>query len=225
MAMLTYADITNRVLAIIGKSDNDTRDRIKDSINNGYNDFVTRELWPFREVTDYITTIAGTQEYTLSTEFTDIDQQNIISVAIQGASARKLEYKPYNQLRSLYPDFDEDGTGLPTMYYIKGGAIGFYLSPGDVYTVAVDYFKVPTALSADADTPIIPATYREALVHYALSDEHDFNTDPDLAVKAMNTYENFVAKARNNLLAQPTDNGNFVITGPQSGFNHTDIGY
>lgn len=155
----------------------------------------------------------------------DIDQQNIISVAIQGSSSRKLKYVPYNQLRVMYPDFDEGGTGLPTMYYLKGGKIGFYLSPGSVYSVAVDYFIVPTALSADADTPIIPATYREALVHYALSDEHDFNTDPDLAVKAMNTYENFVAKARNNLLAQPTDDGNFVIKGPMDFVNHTDIGY
>lgn len=225
MALSTYSDITNRVLSIIGKSDTTTRNRIKDSINNGYNDFVTRELWPFREATDTITTIAGTQEYALSSEISNIDLQNIISVAIQGESATRLSYIAYNQLRNTHPDFDQDGTGLPTMYYLKDGYIGFYLSPGDIYSVAVDYFIVPTALSADADTPIIPANYREALVHYALSDEHDFNTDPDLAVKAMNTYENFVAKARNNLLAQPTDNGNFVITGPQSYINHTDIGY
>lgn len=221
----TYVDIQNRVLDQISKSDTTTRNRVKNSINMGYQDFVLRELWPFRETADTITTIADTQEYVLSTEMSNIDAQNIVSVAIQGESATKLRYIPFQQLRSLHPDFDQDGSGLPTMYYLKNGSIGFYLMPGSVYSVAVDYYKVPTELSADADEPIVPIGYREALMQYALSMEHDFNSDPDLAVKAMNTYENFIAKARINLLGQPNDDMNFVIRGPADFVNHTDIGY
>ena len=212
------------MLSLISKSDATTRNRIKNWINMGYHDFVLRELWPFRETTGTLNTVAGTQEYDLSTNFSTLDEQNIVSVAIQGASARKLIYWPYNQLRIDHPDFDSEGQSLPERYYIKGNQIGFWPQPNEVYTIAIDYFKVPTELDADADEPIIPVGYREALVQYALSMEHDFNTDPDLAIKAMNTYEVIVSKARNNLLAQPTDGGNFRILGPMDLINHTDIG-
>lgn len=44
--------------------------------------------------------------------------------------------------------------------------------------------------------------------------EHDFNTDPDLALKAMNRYEELVTLARQNLLTQPNDTEAFRILGP-----------
>lgn len=53
-------------------------------------------------------------------------------------------------------------------------------------------------------------------MHYALSLEHDFNTDPDLAIKEMNRYEQKVTLARQNLLSQPVDDGSFRITGPDN---------
>lgn len=82
---------------------------------------------------------------------------------------------------------------------------------------------LPTELSADSDTSIIPVTYREALVHYGLSLEHDFNTDPDLAQKSMNRYEQIVTLARQNLLAQPTDTEAFRILGPADSRNWTGL--
>lgn len=176
-------------------------------------------MWPFREVTGTLSTVASTQEYDLSTNFSTLDEQNIISVAIQGASSRKLIYWPYNQLRTPQPDFDQEGTSLPERYYIKANQIGFWPVPDAVYTVSIDYYKVPTELSADADEPIIPVGYREALTQYALSMEHDFNTDPDLAQKAMNRYEQIVTLARTNLLSQPVDEESFKVRGPAD-FTH-----
>jgi hypothetical protein len=223
MANSTYRDIQDNTLSLISKSDATTRNRIKNWINMGYQDFTLRELWPFRETVDSITTVAGTQEYILSTEFTDIDQQAIISVAIQGANNRKLSYVPYNQLRASAPDLTNMGSSVPDNYYIKGGKIGFWPQPDADYTIVVDYYKVPTELSADLDTPIIPLGYREALVQYALSLEHDFNTDPDLAQKAQNRYEQIVALARNNLLTQPIDTGNFRVLGPADAKSWTGL--
>ena len=179
----------------------------------GYHDFVLRELWPFREISAEITTVAGTQEYIIDDELDEIDEQNIISVAQQGASARKLVYVPYNQLRNLEPDYDQEGQSLPKYYYIKGGNIGLWPKPSGAYTITVDYYIVPTELSADSDEPIIPLGYRESLMQYALSMEHDYNTDPDLAQKAMNRYEQIVSLARNNLLTQPNDESAFKIRG------------
>lgn len=214
MATDTYREIQDRVLDLVSRSDSGTRNRVKESINLGYKQFVSRELWPFRETTDDITTVSGTQEYSLVSNFTDVDSNNIISVAIQGDSKRKLAYIPFNQLRAQEPDYDYIGTSLPRYYYLKGGNIGLWPAPDAVYTITVDYYKVPTDLSNDSDEPILPVAYREALVKYALSAEHDYNSDPDLAQKSMNEYEQIVALARQNLLTQPTDTGNFRILGP-----------
>lgn len=219
----SFVEIQNRTLDLLGKSDATTRNRIKNWINFGYHNFVLRELWPFRETTGTLNTVAGTQEYTLSSNFTDLDAQNIIAVSIQGASAKKLPYFPYNQLRASEPDLDSEGQGLPEYYYIKSGKIGFWPNPGDIYAVAIDYYSVPTELSDDTDEPIIPIAYRQALVQFALSKEHDFNTDPDLAQKATNEYEQIVALARQNLLSQPADTENFRILGPADAKNWTGL--
>ena len=197
----TLSEIRNNVLSLLGKNDATTANRVTNWINLGQDDFILRELWPFREKTGTLATVAGTQEYDLSTNFSDIDEQNIIAVSIQGTNARKLVYWPYNQLRNDYPDFDQESGGVPTRYYIKEGKIGFWPLPNAVFSVAIDYYKLPTELSADSDQTIIPVNYREALMHYALSLEHDFNTDPDLAIKEMNRYEQKVTLARQNLLS------------------------
>lgn len=222
-AATTYREIQDRVLDVLGRNDSTTRNRVKNWINLGQSDFVLRELWPFREATDTYTTVAGTQEYTLSSETADMDAQNIASVAIQGDNYRKLNYMPFQQLRARYPDFDYAGTGLPQFYYLQNGKIGFYQSPDAVYTVLVDYYKVPTEMSDDSDTTIIPVNYREVLIHYALSMEHDYNTDPDLALKAMNRYEQITTLARQNLLSQPTDTDTVRILGPADVRNWTDM--
>lgn len=222
-AISTYRNIQDRVLEQISKSDAVTRNRVKNSINLGYHDFVLREIWPFREKTGTLSTVAATQEYDLVTNFSDLDENSIIAVTIQGGEGVKLVYWPYSQLRADLPDLDQGQAGIPQRYYIKAGQMGFWPVPADAYTIAVDYYITPTELDADSDEPIIPVGYREALMHYALSQEHDFNTDPDLAQKAMNRYEQIVNLARQNLLAQPIDTGNFRILGPADFRNHTEI--
>ncbi len=223
-ASSTYREMQDWVLGQVSKSDATTRNRIKTNLNLGYYDFVLRELWPFREVTGTLSTVAGTQEYVLSSNFSDMDAQNILDVALQGTTNRKLAYWPFSQLRAANPDFDLVGTSVPDRYYLKAGKIGFYPAPNDVYSVAIDYYSVPTEMSADSDTPALPIAYREALNQYALGLEHDFNTDPDLAQKAMNRYEQIVTLARNNLLTQPVDTESFKILGPMDSKNWTDQG-
>lgn len=222
-AMSSYREIQDWVLGQISKSDSTTRNRVKININLGYHDFVLREQWPFREVTGTLSTVAGTQEYDLSSNFSDLDENNITSVSLQGNSSRKLTYWPFQQLRANQPDFDLIGSSVPERYYLKAGKIGLWPVPNAVYTVAIDYSLTPTELSGDSDTPVIPVSYREALGQYALSLEHDFNTDPDLAQKAMNRYEQIVTLARQNLLAQPNDTNAVRILGPADWRNHTDI--
>lgn len=210
----TYRELQDRVLDLISKSDTTTRNRVKNWLNMGQNDFVIREVWPFREEVAVLNTVQGTQEYSLISHIPDIDAQNIVSVSTQGSSGVKLTYVPFQKLRSSYPDFDTTPESVPQIYYLRAGSIGFWPVPDGVYSVEIDYYKLPTEMEDDADEPMLPLGYREALVHYALSMEQDFNTDPDLAVKSMNRYEQIVTLARNNLLVQPLDQSAFRIVGP-----------
>lgn len=210
----TYRNLQDRVLDLLSKSDATTRNRVKNWLNMGQDDFVTRELWPFRLTTGTLNTVGGTQEYTLSSSFSDIDAQNIANVSIQGADQALVPFTARGQLRASEPDLDYEGVSVPQTYYLTGNGIGFWPSPASAYTILIDYYKLPTEMSNDSDESIIPVSYRQALVHYALSFEHDFNTDPDLALKAMNRYEEIVTLARNNLLVQPVDTGAVRILGP-----------
>lgn len=226
-AASTFRNIQDRVLDTLSKSDSTTRDRVKNGINLGYQDFINREQWPFRETAINLSLTAGQQEYSLTSNITDLEQRNITSVTIQDSAPAKLTYMPYERLRMLYPDFDHNNAGVPRYYYLKGRSsgynIGFYPIPSTDLTTEIDYHKAITELSADSDQPIIPVAYREALVHYALSLEHDYNTDYDAAQKSMNRYEQIVLLARNNLLAQPYDIGGFRIMGPADIRNHTGL--
>lgn len=223
-SVTTYKNEQDRVLELISKSDSTTRNRIKNWLNMGYLDFVGRELWPFREATGTLNLVQGTQEYNLTSNFADIDASNINSVTIQGSTNAKMSYWAYNQLRADQPDFDLIGQSVPTRYYLHAGSIGFWPTPNAASTVFIDYYLTPTEMSADADEPIIPVAYREALVQYALSLEHDFNSDADFSQKAMNRYEDILTSARNNLLVLPGDTGSFTILGPADFKNSTIIG-
>lgn len=183
----------------------------------GYHDFVFRELWPFREATATLNLTQGTQEYSLADGLEAVDERNIQTVSLQGPLAKKLFYWPYNQLRRTEPDFSAIGESVPERYYIKAGQIGFWPTPNSSMEVVIDYYLSPEELVEDIDEPVIPLAYREALVQYGLSLEHDFNTDPDLAQKALNRYEQIVSLARQNLLTQPNDEGNFRVRGAGTG--------
>ena len=210
----TYKNIQDNVLAMVSRSDTETRNRIKSWINLGQQDFVSRELWPFREEVAQIAVESGTREYVLTDNLSDsIDANNIVSVVSLGNNGRKLSYVPFQGLRTLHPDLSV-GSGPPEVYYLRAGSIGFYPTPSADSVIEVDYYIVPADLEADDDESIIPLTYREALFQYALSFEHDYNSDPDLAVKAMNRYEQILISARVNLLNQPVDSGAFRIAGP-----------
>ena len=177
----------------------------------GQDDFTLRELWPFRESTDTISTTAGVQDYVVSTEFADIDAQNITQVRLTAPGANVLVYAPFNQLQKLYPDFDTVTGGKPEYYYLRDGKIGFYPRPDAAYTISVNYYRIPALMQDDSDESLIPKQYRQALNHFAMSKEHLFNTDPDLAQQEQNLYEQVVDKARQNLLTQPSDSGNFRV--------------
>lgn len=55
---------------------------------------------------------------------------------------------------------DDDPSASPRAYAITGSQVRFYPTPDEAYTIGVKYRAKPTALSADADVPLVPAGFR-----------------------------------------------------------------
>lgn len=78
---------------------------------------------------------------------------------------------PYDDYRDTYL-FGMMRTSYGDPRYISEGpdrSLNLGLIPGDVgYTVVGEYFKTPTRLTADADTPALPAQYHMLIVYRAM---------------------------------------------------------
>lgn len=79
---------------------------------------------------------------------------------------------------------DPSATGTPEYYYLTGAAstgawqLGFFPTPSAVINIQGRGWKTITELSADADLPLIPAKWHNALVFLALAlYGHDFIDD------------------------------------------------
>lgn len=70
-----------------------------------------------------------------------------------------------------YSTQDGDSNGRPAYWAKWGSRIRLYPTPDAVYTLGAFVRLVPTELSGDTDTPLIPLTYRHAvLVNGAAAD-------------------------------------------------------
>lgn len=80
----------------------------------------------------------------------------------------KLKYIPVRQLDRFIPD--RTSTGNPKYYSVVGVdssglyRVEFYPVPNVAMNINTRYYKVVTALSADADVPLIPTAFQDVLV-------------------------------------------------------------
>ncbi len=122
-------------------------------------------LFPNRELTTTLTSVASQRYLTLPTDSTRItslhDDTNYVKLEPIEGLAEHLR---------LYVTQTE--TGVPVSYRIREGKIDLYPLPTGVYTYTVEYLGKPGDLSADADLPAFPAQYHDILVEGALADAY-----------------------------------------------------
>jgi len=131
-----------------------------------------RPNWLWMHDTATITTIAGIQEYSISsiglTNFGvwDVDRASIYlsSIADEGA----LTYIPYDKWYALY-GLGEQTTGRPSNFTVAPNrSILFNATPDDVYTARIKYFHAASDMTANTDTPGMPEQFHMAIVWRAL---------------------------------------------------------
>jgi hypothetical protein len=121
-------------------------------LNDGYFE-VCRETLCSR-TTYALTTVSGTREYSLPSDF----------VAIFEVSC-PAEYAFLTPC--LYRNIIVNENGFPSEWYLTPDKIGFNLIPDAAYALTLDYFRGPTDDLELADTPsLIPTTWQLRVLPY-----------------------------------------------------------
>jgi hypothetical protein len=165
--------------------------RLDAYINRAYLDLADSEDWPWLEATT-----SGTAPLTIS------DLRTIESVR---NSTQSYRLAPLDRRNIMHSDDDLATTGTPSYYYLTTGTTVAVYPANTSDTIAVRYWKVPTELSVDSDTPAVPTRYHQLLVDgavvYAYVDSDNFQS----ANEVLTLVETQKARMREALLVGQHD--------------------
>ena len=176
-----------------GYSTTEIKNYINDTQNDIYNEYRLPQL-------------EDTQDYTLTISNADITSGSglpsnyvgAINLTITTSGYEMLvPYKDYREIDSVYPDPTDTSTNPanPPMYwYFYEDTINVYPVPDKAYTATLKYYKRPTALSADADIPQLPAEFEELLVLGAAYRVLQVKDNYDQAGVLQNKYDEILDK-------------------------------
>jgi hypothetical protein len=118
---------------------------------------------PNQYVTSTITTVVGTDTYNLPS---DVVRINGVTNA---SSPNELTYVE-DAADINYNNQAGQSVGEPQYYTLSSGTtLRLSPIPDAVYSLTLDYYKAPSALSADTDVSAIPSDYHDVMISYALS--------------------------------------------------------
>lgn len=141
-----------------------TPEVLRDLLNEANTMLEAERDWPWRLRQTTFSTVAGQAEYEAATFAPDADW------------LRTVELKPANEgplgLRT-YTDLDHENPasrqGAPSLYTFYGATLVLSPTPDGVTSIRHRYVRVSPALTADQDTPLMPAMFRWAIVQQAAS--------------------------------------------------------
>lgn len=167
-------DITDR----IGPGTGLTSSTLNRWINEGENAFCSSFEFPWLEASATDTTVASTQNYNLPTAC-----RKLLAVFV---GSTEYTYVPF----SLKENVDTTASSNANAYYVFDDDIWLIPTPSTAgTTITFYYYKTPTALSNDSDTPTVPTRYQEALVFYGLARAHSRDQNASAEKDAMAQFE------------------------------------
>lgn len=170
-------------------------------LNRVYLELAEEEDWPWLEAT-----ATGAPPLAIT------DLRTIESV-INTTNQAKLT--PLDRRLITDMDYTLATTGTPSYYYTTGTTTVAVYPANTGVSLSVRYWKVPTALSADGDTPALPARFHHLLVDgaaaYAYLDTDNFEGSQT----ALGFFNDGKARMRDSLLNQQHDrtDDSIVIVG------------
>lgn len=168
-----------------------TKARFLAEINRAYRRLASLPgLQHLRDTTTTFPSVAGQALYSISS----VAKINRIW---DTANRRYLQPMTMMQYRQLSPEAITDNQGTPLFWVWRGQTGGasptydlyLYQTPDAILTYTADITSVLTALSADADVPILPTDFHDLLFLWPLVDEYRRMDDSRLSVVASQAKE------------------------------------
>ena len=193
---------------------------LNDFLNEGQTEAAIRGRLLFEEgITISIT--SGTADYALNSSVLGIYSAHTVTLA------RQLDYVDADYMDRLYGAGWRAETGQPSKYLtnIETGMLQLYPIPEDDDTLRLRAWRLPTAMTDDADTPEIRAEHHRHLADWAiwrsLSMRDADQYDPSLAQAHLTRFENHFGRRPSALIQRIQQTGGGKIR-PQT---HYRVGY
>lgn len=142
-------------------------------VNDAWRDIQLRhDNWQWMRAGFTITCVGGTHTYTATdaglTDFARWDTQHIRVYTTSTADEYELTHVPYDDFRKVYM-MGSIPSGKPAYYTVTpDSSLRFYPTPDFAHTIYGDYYKAPTELTADTDTPAMSSRWHIMIVYGAM---------------------------------------------------------
>lgn len=194
----TFVDIQNAVIAKARLSSANDLTRVKDWINQVYADAcLTTEV---NVTSSTMTVTTGSYSYTLPSQVMRIKEMVITPVG-SSVSAPLRQTTLDEILRRRRASGGTQSYGGYVTHYALLGVNDFEVwpTPQNADTITIYYVAAPTALSGDADTPILPEPFASKVLEFgALAEAADFKGDP-AGPQWASEYQQWLQKLRTHL--------------------------
>ena len=148
---------------------------IKLDLNSGYKDFCSKTGLPRKS---YNVAVTSATSYTLNS---DVDK--VYQVEVLNSDSQMIDDISWDIDNGIIYLYDTYGAQLVSM-------------EDDVYSITIYYHAIPTALSADANTPLLASQFHYALIEYVFGKYYRRKSDVNNAKFAMQTYEQLVREGK-----------------------------
>lgn len=195
MAKTSYLNITNSILRRINQTAIDDVSTatghaliVTNLINEAQLELFNEANWHSLYTTRDFTTSDGTAEYAMASDFgRTID-------LIDTTGNRVLVEDVLRAFDEADPD--ADSTGTPTHFAIAGSNYRLYPVPAGTYTIRDRYWKVPTTLSANANTSDLPIEVENCIRHWAWYNILQYLSRFEQADRVRAEFERLLKRAR-----------------------------
>ena len=211
--------VTGAAPASIENATSEEVNRLKDWINEAWMDIQeTRQDWDWMRGSCSFATVAGQAIYTpTEAGVTDFgiwtrDTWRIYTTSAGMPSEQFLIYRSYESWRNLYQfgSMRTSQTQPVDLTITPDKSIGIGPIPTAGYTVIGDYFKLPTELSLNADTPAMPSRFHMLIVYRAMMFYGVSEAAPKVYEEGKTEFNRMMSRVTENNLPELMVTGEFA---------------
>lgn len=191
MAIGNYGDLKTAVANWLERDD--LTERIPELIALGESRLFTQLRVREMEATAPLTTVAAQRTNSLPTRFVQAR-----ALYVSGTPYKRLEFRSMAEYWSIYAS---QTSAKPTVYTIVGENVVWGPVPDTAYTVTVDHYARPAALSSNTDTNAVLTRWPGLYLYPALLEAAPFLADDDRLVTWAGLYETLLDLAHASNLA------------------------